>query len=73
MDGIIRIFTIFGLLYILSFSAMLYLSHRAKGPMIVPGDIYQRRGGRTLYLPTGGALILAIILYIVISAFLPES
>lgn len=58
---------IFGLLYVISIGIMYYLSKRAKQPMIIPGDIYKTKGGRITYFPSGGALLVAIALYLIIN------
>ncbi|QQS38469.1 DUF2905 family protein [Candidatus Woesebacteria bacterium] len=71
MAGFLKTLQIMGLLYVLSVGAMYYLSQRTKQPMIVPGDIYRRREGRVMYIPTGGALVLMIILYIVLIRIIP--
>ena len=72
VEGVVKAITIFFSLYFISFGAMYYLSYRAKGPMVVPGDIYKNKGGRVVYIPTGGALILAILLFVLLKAFIPN-
>lgn len=57
---------IFVLLYFISMGIMFYLSKRNKQPLIVPGDIYNLKQGRRMYIPTGGAFFLAIALYFIL-------
>lgn len=58
-----------GILYLISFGAMYYLSGRAKGPIVLPGDIYYVKGGRKTYIPTGGAAILTVVAFFIIWNF----
>ena len=62
---------IIGLLYVLSAGIMYFLAQRGAQPIVLPGDIYKKRGGRVVYVPTGGALVLTIILYVVFVRLLP--
>jgi len=62
---------IFGFLYLMGFGIMYYLSKRNKSPLIIPGDIYKTNSGRITYVPTGGALLVAIVLYIFFIRILP--
>ena len=60
---------ILGMLYIVGFGAMYYLSSRGK-PIVLPGDIYRvKSNGGFLYLPIGSALYVAIILMILFKTF----
>ncbi len=63
---------ILGILYVAGFGVMYYLSKRNLKPLIIPGDIYKTNGGRITYVPTGGALVVAIVLYILLVRVLPR-
>ena len=54
------------LLYGMSFGAMYYIARRANGPLVIPGDVYKAKGGRKVYFPFGGALVLTAILWFLI-------
>ena len=60
---------VFGMMYLIGAGLMFYISKRTGQPFIVPGDIYKLRAGRMVYLPTGGALIVGIILFILFKNF----
>ena len=70
--GFFDFLKVFGFLYLVGFGAMYYLSKRNKSPIIIPGDIYKTRQGQITYVPTGGALVVAIILYILLVRVLPS-
>lgn len=63
---------IFGILYFVGFGVMYYLSKRNLKPLIIPGDIYKTNGGRITYVPTGGAFLVAIVLYILLVRVIPK-
>jgi len=59
----------FGLIYIISIGGMFYLSSKASGPIVLPGDIYFRRGTKMFYFPLGSSLLLAIVLFLLFKNF----
>ena len=69
--GFIDSLKVFGFLYLMGFGIMYYLSKRNRHPLIIPGDIYKTRQGQITYVPTGGALLVAIVLYILLVRILP--
>lgn len=66
---------VFLLIYVIAIGGMYYVSSKASGPVVLPGDIYFRRGTKLVYVPLGGSLILAIVLFLLFKNFigLPES
>jgi hypothetical protein len=56
----------FGILYFLAAAFMYYLSQRGGQPPIIPGDIYIKKGPRTIYIPTGSSFIIAAILFLLL-------
>ena len=56
----------FVLLYLISIGIMFYISKRTGTPFIVPGDIYNLKQGRRMYIPTGGAFFLTLALYVLL-------
>lgn len=58
----------FFLIYVIAIAAMLVASSRLNGPVIFPGDIYFRRGGRTFYFPLGSSFVLALLLFLLFRA-----
>jgi len=58
---------IFGLLYLISAAIMYLLFSRGGGSNPFPGDIFMKKGSRTMYLPVGSAFFLTIILYILLN------
>lgn len=70
--GFLDFLKVFGFLYIIGFGLMYYLSKRNRHPLIIPGDIYKTRQGQITYVPTGGAFVVAIVLYILIVRVLPR-
>ena len=60
---------IFLLIWFLSIAIMYFLASRPGNPLVLPGDIYTRKGMNKIYLPVGSSLYLAIILYILFKFF----
>lgn len=58
----------FFLIYVIAIAAMLVASSRLSGPIVFPGDIYFRRGGRTFYFPLGSSFVLALVLFLLFRA-----
>lgn len=54
----------FGLIYFISIGIVYYLSSRSSGPIVIPGDIYIRKAGRTIYVPLASPLLVAAIIFI---------
>lgn len=63
-------FQAFGLIYFISIGIVYYLSARSSGPIVIPGDIYIRKAGRTIYVPIASPLVVAAIIFLVIRKFL---
>lgn len=62
---------IFLILWAISAAVMYFISSKPGGnPMVLPGDIYTRKGVNKIYIPLGSSLYLAIILYILAKIFL---
>ncbi|MCS7092783.1 MAG: DUF2905 domain-containing protein [Patescibacteria group bacterium] len=60
----------FGLIYVISIGIVYYLSARTKVPIVIPGDIYVRKAGRTMYIPLSSPLVVAIIIFVILRKFL---
>jgi hypothetical protein len=63
---------IFGIFYFISVAFMYMLFYRGGQPVIIPGDIYIKKSPRTIYIPTGGAFVLALILFLLLKRFIPQ-
>ena len=62
---------IFLILWAISAAVMYFISSKpGANPMVLPGDIYTRKGVNKIYIPLGSSLYLAIILYILAKIFL---
>ena len=61
---------VFLILWLLSVAIMYFLSTRQGNPMVLPGDIYTRKGVNRIYIPIGSSLYLAIILFIILRIFI---
>lgn len=59
---------IFGVFYFISFAFMYYLSYKYRLPVTIPGDVFIKKGPRTIYIPIASALLLAILLFVVLRA-----
>ena len=55
---------VFFILWAISFAIMYFLASRPGNPLVLPGDIYTKKGVNNIYIPTGSSLYLAIILFI---------
>lgn len=60
----------FGLIYVISVGFVYYLSSKTSGPIVIPGDIYIRKAGRTVYIPLASPLVVAIIIFVILRKFL---
>lgn len=60
---------IFLILWGISIAIMYFLASKPGNPLVLPGDIYTRKGLNTIYIPTGSSLYLAIILFILLKIF----
>jgi Protein of unknown function (DUF2905) len=59
-----------GMIYLISVGFVIYISSRASGPIIIPGDIYVRKAGRTLYIPLASSLVVTIVIFLILRKFL---
>ena len=59
-------FKLFLLLWAISIGIAFFQFSKPGNPLVLPGDIYTKKTGRTIYIPTGTSLYIAIILYIII-------
>lgn len=64
MLGVLKIL---GILYIISFGMLYVFATKNTIPIVMPGDIFTRKAGRNLYIPTGGALIITLVLFFILS------
>ncbi len=63
-------FKIFLIFWAISAAIMYFVSSKpGANPMVLPGDIYTRKGVNKIYIPLGSSLYLAIILYILSKMF----
>ena len=58
---------IFFILWGISIAGMYYMFTRSGGPLVLPGDIYIKKGDKTIYFPIGSSFFIAIVLYVVLS------
>lgn len=59
---------VFLLLLMLAVGIMYFIAARRRGPLALPGDLLIMKAGRTIYIPIGSSLVIAIILYALLSA-----
>lgn len=62
----------FFLIYIIAIGSMFYLSSKGSGPIVLPGDIYFRKGTKMIYFPLGSSFFLALILFILFIKFIAK-
>lgn len=63
---------VFALLYVIV-NALLYMgTGKGASPIIMPGDLYVKKAGRTIYIPLGSSLIISTLLLILIKVVLPN-
>ncbi len=62
-------FQVFLIIWIISIAAMYFLSSKQGNPLVLPGDIYTRKGLNKIYIPLGSSIYLAIILFIILKLF----
>lgn len=60
----------FGLIYVISVGFIYYLSSKTSGPIVIPGDVYIRKAGRTVYIPLASPLVVAIVIFVILRKFL---
>lgn len=60
---------IFLIIWIISIAVMYFLASKPGNPLVLPGDIYTRKGMNRIYIPLGSSLYLAIILFILLKIF----
>lgn len=61
-----KIFLIF---WFISIAIMYFLASKPGNPLVLPGDIYTRKGLNKIYIPLGSSLYLAILLFIIFKIF----
>jgi hypothetical protein len=59
----------FLILWVVSVGIMYFLASKPGNPLVLPGDIYTRKGVNKIYIPLGSSLFLAIILFILLKIF----
>jgi len=60
---------IFLILWLISIGVMYFMSSKPGNPLVLPGDIYTRKGVNKIYIPLGSSLYLAIVLFILLKIF----
>ncbi len=60
---------VFLIVWGISIAIMYFLASRPGNPLVLPGDIYTRKGVNKIYIPLGSSLYLAIILFILLKIF----
>lgn len=60
---------IFIIIWLISIAIMYFLASRPGNPLVLPGDIYTRKGLNKIYIPIGSSLYLAIVLFILLKIF----
>jgi hypothetical protein len=62
---------VFLLLYVITFIGMYVVTGKGASPIILPGDLYIKKAGKTIYVPMGSALILSGILLLIFKVVIP--
>jgi len=60
---------VFLIIWGISIAIMYFLASKPGSPLVLPGDIYTRKGVNKIYIPLGSSLYLAIILFILLKIF----
>lgn len=60
---------IFIILWLVSIAVMYFIASKPGNPLVLPGDIYTRKGLNKIYIPLGSSLYLAIILFVILKIF----
>jgi hypothetical protein len=60
---------VFLIIWGISIAIMYFLASRPGNPLVLPGDIYTRKGVNKIYIPLGSSLYLAIVLFILLKIF----
>lgn len=60
---------VFLIIWGISIAIMYFLASKPGNPLVLPGDIYTRKGVNKIYIPLGSSLYLAIILFILLKIF----
>ncbi len=55
----------FFIIYFISVAFIYGLQSRSVEPIIVPGDIYVKKGLKGIYIPLGSSLLLTIVLFLI--------
>ncbi len=56
--------------YVIVVGLIYGLTKRSGIPKLFPGDLFIQKSGRTIYAPTGGALIITGIIFLLIYSYL---
>lgn len=56
----------FALIYLIALAFVIYISSRTGGPIVIPGDIYIKKSGRTLYVPLASSLVVSVIIFLIL-------
>lgn len=60
---------VFLIIWGISIAIMYFIASKPGNPLVLPGDIYTRKGVNKIYIPLGSSLYLAIILFILVKIF----
>lgn len=60
---------IFLVIWLISIAVMYFLASKPGNPLVLPGDIYTRKGLNKIYIPLGSSLYLAIVIFILLKIF----
>ena len=60
---------IFLMVWAISIAVMYFLSTKPGNPLVLPGDIYTRKGVNKIYIPLGSSLYLAIVIFVLLKIF----
>ncbi len=60
---------IFIIIWLISIAVMYFIASKPGNPLVLPGDIYTRKGMNKIYIPIGSSLYLAIIIFILLKIF----
>lgn len=60
---------VFLIIWVISVAIMYFLASKPGNPLVLPGDIYTRKGMNKIYIPLGSSFFLAIIIFVLLKIF----
>jgi hypothetical protein len=63
-------FKLFALIYVIVVGFIYGMTKRSGIPKLFPGDIFIQKSGRTIYAPTGAALMISGLIFLILYSVL---